>query len=61
MPASKDDTFHPIGSIEHELTMRYFEAERKRGQLPKDSPEWHYWNGRAEALREAAQYAEGRE
>lgn len=49
-----------IGPIEKELTRRYFEA-RKRLAECKEEKEREYLRGRAEALLEAARYAEGLE
>lgn len=60
-PPCKEDEHHACGPIETELTHRYFYAARERGRYTPGTVDYAYWDGRAEALREAAQYSEGLE
>ena len=51
-----------VGPIEKELTKRYFAAKKKMAEYKdKSSKDYEYWRGAAEALVEAARYAEGLE
>ena len=51
-----------IGPIEKELTRRYFEARNRLAEYKEEEEkEREYLRGQAEALLEAARYAEGLE
>ena len=51
---------YKVGPLEHELTQRCFEADRRRCEALRagDAAQSEYWRGIGEAYRGAAQLAE---